>query len=302
MRIRGIGYAGTAAIMYGLGAVLAKLLGTEIDATVVVLLNLAGGGLLLTVWLAFRRIALLTPLFALKRGDWLNLFLLACLGTALPLLLIIAGFAQTSALEGGFILQLGGVTAVLLAVLLLGERIRLIQGSGLLLLLCGSALVVFKGPQAMAWGKGGVGDLFILLGAIGLGYGFIPAKRLVERIDTLPLTALRLLVGACCLLPVLVVQLIIGAHGQLWHPSFTFVAILLAYMLTNFCLAYLCQQEGLRFLHAWEMAAILQTVPLLTMLFAMLLLHDNMTLLQASGSLLAVLGGLIVSLSSRVDL
>jgi len=301
MHLRGIGYAFAAALMFGLGAVLAKLLGGEIDATIVALLNLAGGGLLLTAWLALTRTSLLHILPALKRPDWLNLFLLACPGTALPLLFIVAGLARTSALEGGFILQAGGVAAVIFAVLLLGERFRLKQGMGILLLLCGSLLVVFKGPQSMVWGKGGLGDLLILVGAIGLGFGFVPAKRLVPRIDTLPLTALRLLVGACTLLPVLAVQLIVGAHALLWRSSFALVGVLLTYILTNFCLAYLSQQQGLRYLKAWEMASILQTVPLFSTVFAVLLLHDSMTLLQAGGALLALLGGLIVSLRKETS-
>ena len=300
MRLRGMSYAFVASLLYGLGAVLAKLSGAEIDATMVALVNLTGGGLLLAVLLALTGTSLFRVLPALKRRDWFHLFLFACPGTALPLLFVVAGFARTSALQGGFILQFGGVAAVLFAVLLLEERFRLKQGLGILLLLCGSTLVVFKGPQALAWGSGGLGDLLILAGAVGLGFGFVPAKRLVGRIDTLPLTALRLVVGACSLLPVLVVQLIVGAHALLWRSSFALVGVLLIYVLTNFCLAYLSQQEGLRFLKAWEMASILQTVPLFSTLFAMLLLHDSMTLLQAGGGLLALLGGLVVSLSHEM--
>jgi drug/metabolite transporter (DMT)-like permease len=48
------------------------------------------------------------------------------------------------------------------------------------------------------------------------------------------------------------------------------------------------------------MASILQTVPLFFTLFAMLLLHDSVTLLQAGGGLLALLGGLVVSLNHEM--
>ena len=47
------------------------------------------------------------------------------------------------------------------------------------------------------------------------------------------------------------------------------------------------------------MAAIMQTVPLFSTAFALLLLHDTITLVQAIGGFLAVLGGIIVSLSDR---
>jgi drug/metabolite transporter (DMT)-like permease len=74
------------------------------------------------------------------------------------------------------------------------------------------------------------------------------------------------------------------------------------YIVTNFCLAYLSQQEGLRLLKAWEMAGIMQTVPLFSTLFAVLLLHDSMTLLQVGGGLLALVGGIVVSLSNEVPM
>ncbi len=298
MRLRGIGYAFAASLMFGLGAVLAKVLGDGIDATVVAVLSLAIGGLLLTGGLLLARTPIYPTLMTFKRADWLDIFLLACPGTAIPLLLIVAGFARTSALEGGFILQLNGVAALIFAVLLLSERIHLKQGIGTLLLLLGSTLVIFKGAQGVNWQSGGLGDLLILLGAIGLGFGFIPAKRLSERINTLSLTAIRLLLGACSLLPVLIFQLSTGSHTLLWQPTPTILLALAVYVVTNFCLGYLSQQEGLRLLKAWEMAAITQTVPLFSTAFALLLLHDTITPIQAGGGAIALLGGIIVSLSN----
>ena len=300
MHLRGIGYAFAASLMFGLGAVLAKLVGSEIDAALVAFLDLAMGGLLLTLGLAFTRTKFFKSLSELKRPDWINLFLLACPGTSIPLLLIVAGFARTSALEGGFLLQLNGVAALIFALLLLGERIRPRQGFGILLLLFGSALVVLKGTQGGVPGSGVLGDLMILGGAIGLGFGFIPAKRLTERIETLPLTAMRLFVGAATVLPVLAFQFLVAGHTLLWHPTpITLWVTLPVYILTNFCLGYLSQQEGLNLLKAWEMAAIMQTVPLFAAGFALLLLHDNMTPVQVIGALIAVAGGVVVSLSNK---
>src|SRR5215471_1545858 len=208
MHLRGLGYALTASLMFGLGVVLAKFLSGDVDAVLVAFLSLAFGGLLLAGVLLFSGKPLFQNLSALKRADWINLFLVSCIGTALPLVLIVAGFTHANALEGGFLLQLNGLAALIFAVLLLGERIRLRQSLGILLLLLGSALVVLKGTQGGARTSGGVGDLFILAGAISLGFGFIPAKRLSERIETLPLTALRLLLGAATLLPIVAFQLI----------------------------------------------------------------------------------------------
>jgi len=286
--------------MFGFGVVLAKLLSGEIDAVLVAFLSLSIGGLLLTGFLLFTGNSLFYNLSVLNRADWINIFLLSCIGTALPLLLIVAGFTRTSALEGGFILQLNGMAALIFALLLLHERFRLRQGLGILLLLVGSTLVVLKGSQGgVDWKSGGLGNLLILAGAIGLGFGFIPAKRLSERIETLQLTALRLLLGAATLLPIVAFQVLFESQSLLWQPSFTSLWALPVYILTSFCLGYLSQQAGFRLLKAWEMATIMQTVPLFSTIFAVLMLHDTITPLQAVGGFLAVLGGIIASLSDR---
>ncbi len=300
MHLRGVGYALSAACMFGLGAVLAQLVGKEIDATVVAFLCLSLGGLLVAACLPFSGISRV-PL-ALTRRDWLELFLLACPGTALPLLLIVAGFARTSALVGGFLLQINGVAALVFALLLLAERVRLRQYPGILLLLLGSTLVILKSTQSGGWNSSLFGDLLILGGATGLGFSFVPAKRLSQRVATLTLTALRLLLGACSLLPIVIFQLLTSApaHSLLWQPSLiTLLLVFPCYIVTNFFLGYLSQQEGFRFIKAWEMAAIMQTVPIFSTLFAILVLHDSLTLLQAAGGILAIIGGLVISLNNE---
>lgn len=300
MHLRGISYAFIASLLFGLGAVLVQLLGKQIDATVVAFLNLSIGGLLVSLVVVSRGAPLFKSLRSFRRKDWLDLFLLACPGTSLSLLIIVAGFARTSALVGGFLLQFNGIAGLFFAFILLRERIGLKQGIGTLLLLAGGVLVVLKGTQAITLGSG-VGDLFVLLGSIGIGFSFIPAKRLSTRIDSMPLVALRLLLGAATLLPILAFQLIIGgAHSIQWQPSLTTLLVVLPmYIVTNFCLGYIIQQEGLRHIHAWEIAAIGQTVPLFATIFALLILHDSMTIIQAIGGLIAICGGVIVSINSE---
>ena len=300
MRLRGILYACIASLFFGLGAVLAQLLGKQIDATVVAFLNLFIGGLLVALIVLSARAPLFKALRGFTRRDWLDLFLLSCPGTSLSLLAIVAGFARTSALVGGFLLQFNGVAGLCFALILLGERIRLRQGLGTILLLIGGVLVVLKGTQTITPGSG-VGDLFVLLGSTGIGFSFIPAKRLSTRIDAMPLVAIRLLLGAATLLPILAIQLLTGgAHSIQWQPSLATLAIVLpAYIITNFCLGYIIQQEGLRYIHAWEMSAISQTVPLFAAVFALLILRDSMTIIQALGGLLAIVGGVIVSTSNE---
>lgn len=296
MYLRGLGYAFAAPLMFGLGAILAKLLSSAFDPSIVAFVTLTASGLVLAALLAPGRKPLFSALRPLTRREWLDLFLLACPGTSLPLLVTIAGFARTSALEGGLLLQLNGVAALLFAVLLLGERIRWKQGFGVLLLLLGGVLIVIAGAGSASGDISG--NLLILVGTVGIGFSYIPAKRLADRVDPLPLTAVRLLLGGATMAPVAAFQLLAAGHPLLWEPTQATLALLLLYVLTNFCVAFFAQQAGLRLLKAWQMAAIGQTVPLFSTFFAVLLLHESLTLAQGAGGLLAIFGGIIVSLNN----
>jgi drug/metabolite transporter (DMT)-like permease len=300
LRLRGIGYSLAGSLMFGLGVVLGQIVGREIDVTIIAFAAFFLGGLLLAVGLSLTG-TFLFRLPALIRSDWVQLLLLSGPGTTLPLLLIVSGLSRTSALEGGFIIQLNGVAALIFAFILLGERIRLRQCIGIILLLVGSALVVWSGTRGYASGNSLLGDALILAGALGIGFGYIPAKRLSSRFASLPLTSLRLLLGAVMVLPILAFELLMGSsHRFVWNPSPATLWIALPiYILTNLCLANLMQQEGLRLLMAWEVAAIMQTVPLFSAILSVLLLHNTMTTAQALGGLVAVAGGLIVSISEK---
>jgi drug/metabolite transporter (DMT)-like permease len=105
LHLRSIAYAFAASMMFGLGAVLAKLLSGAFDTSIIAVATLARSGLLVAALLALSRKALFPILRSLTRREWLDLFLMACPGTALPLLVIVAGFARTSELEGSLLLQ-----------------------------------------------------------------------------------------------------------------------------------------------------------------------------------------------------
>lgn len=297
MYLRGIAYASLASLLFGLGAILAKLLSGAFASSIIAASTLIGSGLVLAAIVALSRKPLFAALRSFKRRDWLDLFLLACPGTAIPLVVIVAGFAQTSALEGGLLLQFNGLAALLLAVALLGERIRWRQGAGVLLLLVGGVLIVVAGGNAGS--DSSLGNLLVLIGSVGVGFGYIPAKRLSERVEPLPLSAIRLLVGGVTIAPVTLFQLLTASDGLLWQPSLTNLALLAIYTLTNFALAYLAQQAGLRLIKTWQVAAIGQMVPLFSTLFAILLLHESLALWQGIGGLLAITGGVIVSLNNE---
>lgn len=287
MRSRGFLFTLITACMFGLGSVLAKVLGEAFNPFFVSWLSLFCGGLCVCACQLLRRKPLLPRM---TRASWIDVFLFAGLGTALPLVCVVIGLAQTSAITGSFLLQLQGPAAMLLALLFLKEKIGVKQVFGIALLLAGSALIILRDLRGPFQIVGGQGDLFVVIAAVGLGFSYIPGKRLTARGDALQIILLRLFVGAFLLLPFLAFSTPI----LLVPFSWLLLGALALYIVTNFGVAYILQQVGLGLLQAWEVAAIMQTLPLFSTVFALLLLHESLTLLQIVGGCIIIVGGFLV--------
>src|SRR5215470_6094332 len=141
VRLRGFLSLSVTACFFGLGVVLAKLLTGVFSPVLLACLALGCGGLLITLLLLVTRRPLLPPA---SWSIWGNLLVLGVLGTALPLVLVIAGFSMTSAVVSGVLIQAQGPAAVLLAAIMLRERPSLAQLIGIAVIILGGVLVVVR--------------------------------------------------------------------------------------------------------------------------------------------------------------
>ena len=287
MRLRGLLCMLTTSCMFGLGAVLAKLLGEAFTPFFVSWLALLGGGLCISICQVLRRKPLLPRLTG---AGWVDVLLFASIGTALPLVCVIVGLPQTSAITGSFLLQLQAPAALIFAMILLKEKMAWKQLAGIALLLVGSVLVILRDLHGPIEIKGSLGDVFVLIAAVGIGFAYIPGKRLTEQGDALQINLLRLFAGSLFLLPFLTLQ----ANGLVVPFSWSLIGVLVIYIVANFCIGYLLLQVGLSLLQAWEASAITQTLPLFSTVFALLLLHESLTVLQIIGGCIILAGGFLV--------
>jgi len=292
VRLRGFLSLSVTACFFGLGVVLAKLLTGVFSPVFLACLALGCGGLLITFLLLVTRTPLLPPA---SRAIWGNLLVLGVFGTALPLVLVIAGFSMTSAVVGGVLIQAQGPAAVLLAAIVLRERPSLAQLIGIAIIILGGVLVVVQ-PD-LSFQADALGVALVLAGAVGYGFALIPAKRLAGKVDTLQVSALRFLIGVIFVIPLLYFQPTLMTGAISWDT----VAIFALYVLTSYCAGYILQQDGLRFLKAWEAAATLQTLPVFAALFAVLFLHETVAPLQIAGVLAVIFGGIIIARGDRAQ-
>ena len=287
MRVRGSLLALLTACLFGLGAVLAKPLGETFQPFFVSWLALLGGGLCICACQVLRRKPLLPPM---TRSSWVDMILFASIGTALPLVCVIVGLPRTGAITGSFLLQLQAPAALLFALFFLKEKIAWKQLGGIVLLMVGSLLVILRDLHGPLQISGNQGDLFVLVAAVGIGFAYIPGKRLTAHGDAFQINLLRLFVGSLVLLPFLPFQ----TNVLLAPLSWLLVGVLVLYIVANFGMAYILLQVSLDLLQAWEASAILQTLPLFSTIFAVLLLHESLTPLQIVGGCIILLGGFLI--------
>lgn len=287
MRLRGSLLSLLTACLFGLGAVLAKPLGEAFQPFFVSWLALFGGGLCITVCQLLRRKPLLTRM---TRSSWVDMLLFASIGTALPLVCVIVGLPRTGAITGSFLLQLQAPAALLFAVILLKEKIAWKQLAGIVLLMLGSLLVILRDLNGPLQISGNQGDLFVLIAAIAIGFSYIPGKRLTTHGDAFQINLLRLFVGSLVLLPFLPFQTNVLLAPLTW----SLIGVLVLYIVANFGTAYILLQVSLDLLQAWEASAIMQTLPLFSTIFAVLLLHESLTPLQLIGGGIILLGGFLI--------
>jgi drug/metabolite transporter (DMT)-like permease len=285
VRTRGYFYLVVTTGFFGLGAVLANMVTTRIDPLLTTQLNLSIGTVLLGAYLVSRH----QPLFPreLPGVDWVRVAFASVVGTGISLAFVITGLSLTSPVNGGFLMQLQGPTAIVVSTLALGERFRWWQGAGITVTLFGGFMVVMRTVD-ISLSAIGVGDILVFVGAVLAGVAFVPVKTVMARIEPLQLTFLRLLIAAITLVPI-----VVFSAGELrWQPTEYILLLQIVLAVTNFCLAFVTLHLGLSRIKAWEAASILQLEPAFTVLASFLLLALVPTPLQFAGGALMIAGGI----------
>ncbi len=115
---------------------------------------------------------------------------------------IYTGLQYTDATTAGIIMAICPMFTMVLAFIVLGERLGVWQGVGAAVAFVGVLVIVARGDLATLLGlKFNLGELWIILGALCWGLYTVLLKRLKFELDRLPLLVLLLGFGALGALP-----------------------------------------------------------------------------------------------------
>ena len=137
-----------------------------------------------------------TGKWRIARADWLRLLVISIIGVFGYSVASVHAFAQVPAGIGGLIYATQPLFIVLLAAVMLGERMTLRVLAGFALACAGTVLLVWDDLASADTAQShllGIG--LLLLACFAWAFYSVPAKSIIQRYGTLTITAMSLLIG-----------------------------------------------------------------------------------------------------------
>lgn len=221
---------------------------------------------------------------AALRRDGRSFFVLSLFGVTLLYGLQLTGQARTSTVNTGLLANTVPIFTALLAAIFLRQRLRAAGWAGIILAMIGAWVVSTGGLRLDVNPATALGDGLVLLSSLAAALYFVYGARLLQRYPALLVTAAAATLGALTLLPVA----LLAGRASVW--AWPAVAAVLALGIGPGLLANLWWWETVEWLDASRAAIYIYLIPLLTMLFAVLLLGETIDPAQLGGAAL-LLGG-----------
>lgn len=223
---------------------------------------------------------------------WRQLLLLALLSIGSYNTLLYLAAQTTTAVNITLVSATMPIAIVLMARVLLGQRLNVWQWAGILVALCGMAAIVFLGaPQAAVSARLNPGDVIMVLAVLIWGLYSVMLRR--KPLALHPLTILMALIafGLPVILPFYVWEL--ATQGPFALTSAT-VPIILYTAIFPSLLAYLFWNHGVAVAGPGQAGMFIYLVPVFTALVAGAALGERLQAHHLTGGAL-ILGGLYLS-------
>ncbi len=219
-----------------------------------------------------------------KRSQWLGLSAVAVIGGSVAFVLFFDGLSQASSTQAAFVQKTLVVWVSILAVVVLGERIGVLQVGAVVLLVLGQAMLA--GPLAkmvtMPWGRG---ETEILAATMLWAIEVVIAKRLLDGMSSWTVAVARMAGGSVLLVGWLAVTGSIGSLARLDATQWAWV-LLTGSMLAVYVATWFAALARAR---AVDVTAVLVVAAPVTALLAASVQH--VSLLPQLGGLLVLLAG-----------
>jgi len=135
------------------------------------------------------------------KKDILRLAVCGVFGVAVNQLFFFNGLNLTSAINSSVIITTNPIWVLIIAAIVLKEKITARKGLGVTLGFIGAVVLIYLGAQNKDAGTSVLGDLFILVNALSYAIYLVLVKPLMSRYRPLTVIAWVFLFGMCYVLP-----------------------------------------------------------------------------------------------------
>ncbi|PKR77836.1 EamA family transporter [Halalkalibacillus sediminis] len=176
-------------LMWGLNVSALKVLVDAIDPILLTSVRVFTAGVAVLILCAFMGIFRLP-----MKHEWLIIFYLSIFNVILHHTFIAVGLERTSGVNAALILGLMPLVTVVMALIILRQRVTVVRVIGFILGFVGVAITTLTGAEGLAGVS--LGDLIVFLGVVVQGFSFVLISKLKPTFDPRLITGYLLVFGS----------------------------------------------------------------------------------------------------------
>lgn len=277
-----------ASAIYGLNHTIAKgVMPTYIEPFGFIFLRVFGAAIL------FWGISWLGPKEKIATSDWPRILGCAVFGMAINMLFFFKGLSLSTPINSSVIVTLSPVMVLILASILIKERITLLKTLGIIVGLAGAlVLVLFSNDSTGNAPNIPLGNVLFIVNAFSYGLYLILVKPLTKKYHALTLMKWLFFIGVLINFPIT-----IGEFTEVNWASLPFDAIWkMAFVVAGTTFStYLLNIYALKQLSASTISVFIYLQPLIAITYAILTGADELNMVKAVAAILVFVGVYMVT-------
>jgi drug/metabolite transporter (DMT)-like permease len=282
---RGISLLIIATLLWGGNYICGRFLGQALPSTLLNTIRWAISTLILVGIMAVSKKKL--PIFS----KWKELLVLGFFGVFAFSTLNYMGLRSISASQAGMISAGIPVAILIFTPIVLKEQVKLKAWIGTVISIAGVIILLLGKHQAISQGTI-IGNMEIVLSCLAWGLYTVLGKRYGKQIDPLTITAGSAFYGTI----LSAVSCIGTVKTNMIHMSTN--AWLAVFYVSTFASvgAYFSWNAGVKIVGAGKAAPFINLLPVWTVIFGVLILHEQISLMSLIGGIITIIGAVLASL------
>ncbi|MFD2517229.1 DMT family transporter [Salinimicrobium flavum] len=277
-----------ASTIYGINHTVAKDLMPEfIQPYGFIFLRVTGAAILF--WL----ISFWGPKEKVATGDWPRIITCTVLGMVINMLLFFKGLSLTTPINSSVITTITPIMVLILASILIKEKITLLKTAGIFTGLAGAVMLIFFSAGSTVNAPNiPLGNLFVIINALSYGLYLIMVKPLTAKYHPFTLMKWLFLFAVFINLPLTIHEFLEVQWTSL--PSHAIIKMSFVVVGTTF-LTYLLNVYALKQLSASTISAFVYLQPLIAIIYAVSMGADSLNLIKVVAAILVFSGVYMVT-------